>query len=553
MKKIIPSFTLLIFMVYSFAFMVMATGDETTTTPTTSTTGTTSPALPDDLDFSINYINDYSSIEITWDNQNNQDIKMDSIIIGSKSIGINDNTGSFQVNILDQLLPGIYNATLVISDSSGNSRSIPVPKKIERSGNLETNITLKEVQERLEATVLDQYKRPIADCEIEYFILNQFIEKLKTDKNGYVKFSQALPVDNDDVLCIIKDYTVYLEITDSEIMYFGSESGFPDKIIPTTTTTSGKKTTIATTTSKTKTKPKTTKTQNHTGTPATTAPTLPVIIGAGTTAVKGNQIAVNVSFDTGIPKLFDNTPDDFSSKARLYISKILYSNIISNSTSSLMLMVRSTQHNVTDQQISAAISNKSKYSAYNPEDTLRIPLDLSMIMLDKSNGINTQVAIPESELTVELPVPKSMKDKSKYKIAAALFDSDGIKQILDTSVDDGVISFKANRLSQIILLGFEDTSGISNSGGIPTVTLILIIGGIVMLGGAVLLLYFFFLRKPLVQQEIEDIKYFDPAEPYSPPDSDNQDEAQVKSDKDFDKGISLGSLIDRSEQDDLDQ
>ncbi|MDD2362658.1 MAG: hypothetical protein PHH84_06860 [Oscillospiraceae bacterium] len=553
MKKIILSLTLMTFIVYSLTLTVMAIGNEPTTstpTSTTSTTGPTSPTLPGDLDFSINYIDDNNSIEVTWDNQKNPDIIVDSIIIGNKSIGIYDNTGLFQVNIQDELLPGIYNATLIISDSFGNSLSIPTPERIERSGKLNTNITLNEVQERLEATVLDEHMRPIADCEVEYYILNQLIEKLKTDKNGYVKFTKALPVDNDDVLCKIKDYSVYLEMTGREILYVGTESGFPDKIIPTTTTTSAKTTTTKSTTSKTKAPPKITTTQNYTSPPTTTAPTLPIINGAGTTAIRGDQIALNVSFDTGIPKLFDNTPNDFSSRARLLINKNLYSNIIGSSTASLMLLVRTSPHNVTDQHISAAISNKSKYSAYNAEDTLRIPLDLSITMVDKSNGINTQVPIPDSELTIELPVPNSMKDKSKYKIAVALFDSNGIKQVLDTSVDDGVISFKTGKLSQIIILGFQDTSGISNSGGIPIIMLLLIFGGIIMLIVAGLLLYFFFIRKPIAQEETEGIKYFDPDTPYDLPDTDDQNEPQENTDNDSDTGISLGSLINRSEQED---
>ena len=223
----------------------------------------------------------------------------------------------------------------------------------------------------------------------------------------------------------------------------------------------------------------------------------------------------------------------------------------------MMLLARTSPFDITDQHISAYISNKSKFSLFRAEETKRVPLDLSMLIVDRSNDVNTTVNMPETEVTIEMPVPKSMKDPSRFIIAAALFDNDGIVAVLNTTVKDGIIQFKTSKLSSVVILGFQNPNGGSKGNDIPFIPLIMILFGILMLGGAGALLYFFFIRRPAVQTDqtdqagTEGFKVVDPDTPYNLPVKNQTDDTNADTDDHSPaQGVSLGSLLNRPEKDD---
>ena len=220
--------------------------------------------------------------------------------------------------------------------------------------------------------------------------------------------------------------------------------------------------------------------------------------------------------------------------------------ILGDTASSMMLLLQTSSFEITDHHISAAISGKSKYSLFHADETLRIPLELSMQIVNSTLHIDTPVSLSNTEVTIELPVPKSMRKTSKYTVTAAAFDENGKLQLFDTTVKDGIMSFKTNGLTPVVNLGFEKPSGMGVGGGTPALAVALIIFGILMLGGAVTLLYFFFLRKPVpepAEQAVSDIPQLPEIDLSSVGDSVDTDDERFK------KGVSLGDLLNKSDDD----
>ena len=159
-------------------------------------------------------------------------------------------------------------------------------------------------------------------------------------------------------------------------------------------------------------------------------------LGAGTTAVVGDKVAINVSYDTGILSAFDYSSKDFADRSRMLIDSKLYGSIVYKN-SVLYLLVQSSDMEISDQHISAAISGKSKYSLFHPEETLRIPMNLALLVDNKSLNTSSPVTLSDDGVEVELPAPKSAMG-SNYTFVAAEFDENGITGFLDTFVEDGI-------------------------------------------------------------------------------------------------------------------
>ena len=554
MKKLLPFLLCIIILGCTLPSFVLAKPNDnrdntettsstsTTTTTTTSTTQSTSP--PVDLWFTFTYNETYDTIYIEWnaDDANGLSVKNVQIVGTNYGKSVNDYTGSFPFSIDDEeLKPGEYTIILEMDDGT----IVNCDQKVERGGELRTNIELFSENNKLTAQVRDNYDRPVSGLIVYYYIGDIEFESVTTDSNGYAKFSNKLPADISDVHCVLNDQENLLA-SGQVIKYIGNEGWL---INPSTTGTSSTKSTTTTKATTTRKINKTTTTTSSKPKPSETKNTLPIVTGAGTTKIVGDKIALNASFDSGIHKSFDYSPKDFAARARLLVHKDTYSNIIGNSSSSLMLLVQSSSMDITDQHISATISGKSKYSLFHAEDTLRIPVDLSMHIINNSLKIDTPVDLPSSEVTIELPIPKSMKKSSKYMISAASFDKNGITHLYETTVKDGVLIFNTNHVSSVVILGFETPVGFRSGTGVPLLAIGLISFGVLMLGGAGTLLYFFFLRKPA--GEADFVNGFDPTSGYA--DSDMYEHDIVSSenaDAAADRGVSLGSLLNKSEKED---
>lgn len=498
MKRLIPSAVCFIFLAVVITLFVTAQppnqdDDQPTTSPTTSTTAPTTP--PDEFEFSFEYISEHK-IKVSWKPADSEEIPEGLFVkvvkIGTTGELVNDTTGEFEVDI-SSIRPGLYTAVFTISDAEGNEKNYVAAEKVARVGEIYTSISLEESNNQLIAYVYrkDDVFSPLSDIKVVYYIGNIPFEEKHTDENGYARFDNLLPQDKNDVYCVIEDNEIWIDYTlGISIKYIGTKVWLIERE-ETTTPPPSTTTTAKTTTTRPR---RTTTTLKRTTT--TTAPkaTLPIIWGAGTTAVVGDKVAINVSYDTGILSAFDYSSKDFADRSRMLIDSKLYGSIVYKN-SVLYLLVQSSDIEITDQHISAAISGKSKYSLFHPEETLRIPMNLTLLVDNKSLNASSPVTLSDNEVEVELPAPKSAKG-SNYTFVAAEFDENGITGFLDTFVEDGILKFKTKNLSSIVLLGFKNPKGLGSGINIPAPAIIMIAVGLLLLAGAFTLLYFFFLRKP---------------------------------------------------------
>lgn len=185
--------------------------------------------------------------------------------------------------------------------------------------------------------------------------------------------------------------------------------------------------------------------------------------------------------------------NDFQNKARFLLGQDTYASLMGGSNGTLMLMARTSPILVTDQQVSAAISNISKFSPYHAENILRVTLDLGLLFINADGSEAESSAAPEAGYTIQLPIPKEMQDVKLIAVAAT--NEDAIATPVEATIENGSIRFDTKYLSTFTILGFSE----AKSGSIsktPTVAVVLIVVGALMLIGAVLLFYFFVLRRP---------------------------------------------------------
>lgn len=534
MKRLIPSAVCFIFLAVVITLFVTAQppnqgDDQPTTSPTTSTTAPTTP--PDEFEFSFEYISEHK-IKVSWKPAGSEEIPeglfCKFVKIGTAGEPVNDSTGEFVVDI-SSINPGLYTAVFTISDTEGNEKNYVAAEKVARGGEIYTAISLEESNNQLIAYVY--YKDdvdPLPDIKVVYYIGNIPFEEKRTDENGYARFDNLLPQDKNDVYCVIEDDEKWIDYAlGISIKYIGTKVWLIEHE-ETTTSPPSTTTTAKTTTTRPR---RTTTTLKRTTTTSGPKATLPIVWGAGTTAVVGDKVAINVSYDTGILSAFDYSSKDFAVRSRMLIDSKLYGSIV-DKNSVLYLLVQSSDMEISDQHISAAISGKSKYSLFHPEETLRIPMNLTLLVDNKSLNTSSPVTLSDDGVEVELPAPKSAKG-SNYTFVAAEFDENGITGFLDTFVEDGIVKFKTKNLSSIALLGFKNPKGLGSGINIPTPAIIMIAVGLMLLAGAFTLLYFF-LRNPKELPALETGA--GAAEPHAAED-----------------GVPLGQLLDQPDAQDEDE
>lgn len=281
--------------------------------------------------------------------------------------------------------------------------------------------------------------------------------------------------------------------------------------VPTTTTT-GSETTGETT--DTTGEGETTETTGETteattvGTTATTAPTSSSsvatggmtnasVYGQGTTAVRKDQIALNVSTDVGMLELFGCEFDHFSDNARFLVSKADYEKLVGRTRNSLMLNVLMPAEQASEAQVDAALALDNAFAEFGDTRSW-ITMKTSFLMLDKEGKIVPVTAVPlGATYTVELPIPDSMSDHSTF--AVTIQDGDGLQKPIKITAEDGVIRFGIQSMEVFTVIGLGE--GGSQVGGIPTLAIILLVIGVLLLVAAGVLLWLFVFRKPAAKKE----------------------------------------------------
>ncbi|NLN82577.1 MAG: hypothetical protein GX136_08550, partial [Clostridiales bacterium] len=139
---------------------------------TTDSTGSTQPTEPTPgLEFDFDYREfSYDYIDITLSKETDSGFFVEYVKIGNTEIPIvDDNTRYITDVYIGDIPPGVYDISLIMNDGT----SITTEKEVVRGGELEVDISLKAVDNRLSATVLDNHGRPIAGVEVIFNINNQ--------------------------------------------------------------------------------------------------------------------------------------------------------------------------------------------------------------------------------------------------------------------------------------------------------------------------------------------------------------------------------------------
>ena len=443
------------------------------------------------------YDPDSGNLTITW---NHADAPagtvLAGILLGGKSYD------AFQGDKAVTLIPGLKAAvkpgttafSFMITTPAGKTITFPASDPLYVPGNVKVDMEVKVEDRAIVAIVTDEFGRPVEGYEVILKISNQSYAPVKTDKNGKIKFNAPVPSEPEKyVLCEGK------EQKDSRggVTYGAVVKGIGNGIVippigttspPPTGTTGGDTTTTA----------------NGGGTTSTVSPDTqttkapsPLVNGAGTTGIVGDQVAVNVSFEQALLNSFGLNKADFESRARLLMSQTVYQALAGGGTpSTVMMAMRASSKTVTPAQIGALTHGISKYSIYDTSKVMTLTTDLSLQIIDQ-NGAESfmpTTAVDSITYTVQLPVPKSMKDIKLF--AAAEVTDTGLVRLIDATLEDGFIRFTAPKMGQYVLLGFVEATSTNPRGDVPVLLIVLIVVGVLLLAGAGVLLYFFVLRKP---------------------------------------------------------
>ncbi len=540
------------------------TMEDESSDPGSTTEETTEPTEPTEPQFSFQN-HDGQSLMVEWNAEDFPGVSVTVNIGGTDFVPKTESrfTINFETNpngtLEDdeiRLNPGSYAMSYRLSNGETVTESQPVYV----GGSLNISMTVRLSGNRVTAQLRDSYNRPVAGCNVNLLFNNARQETETSDADGNVTFGTALPSDLSVIVCTADNFT------SNFIHYTGCTASLEgDVVTPTTTTTTTQATTSATTAS-TPSSSESSESESSSTASTTTVTTYEMIQGAGTTAVVGDQIAVNVSFDTQVAASFGYSTADFAARARLLLSESAYTSLVGQSGSVLMMQAETSSAEVTDAMISQAINGESAYSRFDAEKTLRVPVELSLHLINSAQGIDTIVPMPGEEVTVQLPVPSAMNDEDKYQLAVAFLDESGISRIADATVEDGILSFQTTSFSAIAVLGFETDGTAASRGGFPTISIILIIVGVLMLVGAGVLLYFFFLRKPAPEDPEQpdgeggtedsgedDVRQYLPDGPEggagTAEDEEAWEQAEESAEGEFpdtpESGVSLGSLINR--------
>lgn len=413
-----------------------------------------------------------------------KDVAVTAVSINGVRYTASDWYGQVTVDGLGHVKFG-ENALVYIFDVDGAEVSIRADALI-RTGTAKTSLSLSKSGNTVTAVLTDEQGDPVPDYPLVMYIGGSEFSKQTTDEEGAAVFS-GVP-DGEEVRVAAEAGT-----TADGVTYEACEAMLDGGDTP--TASEGPSTTTGQATSPVVTKRPTTRNPGETTTaaPTTTAKTYATVHGAGTTSAEGDKIVLNVSYDTGVRDAFGLKDSDFESKARFLLAQDTYSSLMGGSNGTLMLMARSSPILVTDQQVSAAISNISQFSPYHAENIQRVTIELSLLFINADGSQAETSTVPEAGYTVQLPIPKSMQDVGL--IAVASTNEDAIATPVEATIENGYIRFDTKYLSTFTILGFSEakSSLISKT---PTLAIVLIVVGALMLIGAGLLFYFFVLRKP---------------------------------------------------------
>ena len=410
-----------------------------------------------------------------------------ALIVDGERHPVEAGMGRVRANILN-LPHGSHTLAYVFSSTNSEKDDVTLPvEPLVRTGTVETTVQLSVEGRTILVTVTDAWDRPVPQVPVILTVGGTSYAAQETGEDGTIAFNASVSAG-----MTIRAETETIT-TEDGVTYQGASASL--EISGESTTSTGTDTTTSSTTraSALTTRRTTSKsTTSKEGETTTTARTYPTVTGAGTTAYEENMVVVNTTFDTGVVDAFGLSQQDFEGKARLLIDQEDYAEMVSDSDTVIMLSARYSPIEVTDDHISTAIANQSRFSRYHAENVRRVTFDLGLIFRTGDTEM-LMTSVPDAAYTVQLPIPDDMKDVKL--IAVATTDENGIATPVEVRIEDGCIRFDTRFLSTFTLLGFTEATSLSVS-KTPTLVIVMFIVAGVLLVGAALLLYFFVLRKP---------------------------------------------------------
>ncbi len=454
-----------------------------------------------------------SKLTVKWNQEEAGDnVKVAGMKIdGTEFIVTPQSADTFTIN-LDNLKVGIYDTVQVIVDDGSKQETVDctLTNKVVKGGDLTLKFDnlVRNASGKVVATLKDEYGRPVSGYDVKMEVSN-ISEKHTTNAKGQV--TSNTPIDNTDaakktVMCIAENASN--TINGITVRFLGTQKGFFDgfTVPPVTTTTpptSGNTSDNSTTENTTTTSPViTTGSKNPTNSTASTNPaenvTYPTVLGAGTTAMVDNRVAVNLSLDTGILTAFGLTQNDFATKGRMLLTPEAYQSLVATN-GALMLSVRSSNALVSEAMIQGALSGNSDFSAYPSDRRKVVTFDLSF--LTQSDGKYVDLTNANVTVEIQLPIPESMKNSDK--MAITIVDGNALVKPKQVTIKDGMVTFQTNTMGTFVLMGFLGESG--KGAPVSILVIVLLIVGVLLLVGAGLLLYFFVIRKPKDDEDLDEL------------------------------------------------
>ncbi len=350
---------------------------------------------------------------------------------------------------------------------------------------METRLIILEKDGKIAARLTDINGVPLSGVAVKIQLGTTLLPACITDADGYAVFSYAMPIDGTYIYCS----TDTVQIND--VIYTAAAASTGKA--PITTATAFVETMATTTTVYHS--PIYNRTNKVTTRPRTTQP-LSWYTGHGTTGMEESYIALGFAFDEGVLNAFGVNEQDFYSNAKLLSTPENYNTMISGMNGVLMLAAATSAHEVSDEQITAAVQNDTVLSRIDADGVQRIVIDLSMQFLDTQTKRTTDVwNIPTGNYVIQMPIPRNMRSAQTITVSAVT--AEGISEPVYAVISpDGFIRFETTTpVGTIALLGFKESFLGSLANNASTASIICFVIGLVCIGTAVFL-FFRFVRRP---------------------------------------------------------
>ncbi len=360
--------------------------------------------------------------------------------------------------------------------------SFPMIALAEPEGDFEDrtiNMTITYEDGEIIADLEDSSYGTVSNWPVTLKVNGETYETKNTDYEGLVVFDTELPADARDVSLVAHDGQV------EAVRLIGCEMFVDIAPVTTTTQTAAQavegETTVA----------------SDSAASSTTIATVPttttnsLVVSPNTTKVKDDLISVGVDADRSLLSAMQITDDDFVSRARMWVKKDCYQDLVDLESSTIHLQLNlNTEAGTLDRLLSAKNAD-STYASYEDSTVKGFAMDTGLYRLDKSPTgelshwdldayLSDEANRDKYEYKIELPLPAYMK--SCEKIAVAVCTEDGLSRFVEVTPKNDMLCFDVRRFQTLAIVGFGHRTQT------PALLNWLIVGGIVLVILGVLLL-----------------------------------------------------------------